>query len=67
MKGDLSVTEARLKRAFELQRFAPNERLQGVIDAAHARTSAREISDEELEWVAGGKQTLPEQPAEPRL
>ena len=61
------MTESKLKNAFELQRFAPNARLQGVIDAAHARLASRELSDEELEWVAGGKQTLPEQPAEPRL
>ena len=61
------MTESKLKNAFELQRFAPNARLQGVIDAAHARVAARELSDEELEWVAGGKQTLPEQPTEPRL
>lgn len=61
------MTESKLKNAFELQRFAPNAHLQGVIDAAHARTSAREISDEELEWVAGGKQTLPDRPGESRL
>lgn len=55
------MTEQKLFQAFDLQRFAPNTRLQGVIDASHARMSARELADDELELVAGGRQ-LPQQP-----
>jgi hypothetical protein len=66
MRGGFSVTGSKLKNAFELQRFAPNARLQGVIDASHARVAARELGDDELEWVAGGKQTLPDQSGQPR-
>jgi hypothetical protein len=48
------MTEKKLSQAFELHRFAPSERLQRVIDASHARMAAREMSDDELELVAGG-------------
>ena len=48
------MTESKLYQAFDLQRFAPNEHLQNVIDASHARMSARELDDDELELVAGG-------------
>ena len=51
------MTEKMLNQAFDLQRFTPNERLQSVIDDSHARMSARELSDAELEFVAGGVQT----------
>ena len=50
------MTRSKLANAFELQRFAPNARLQGVIDASHARVAARELSDDELELVAAGGQ-----------
>ena len=60
------MTESRLYRAFALQRFEPNARLQKVIDDSHARVAARELSEEDLEWVAGGKQTLPDQSSEQR-
>ena len=60
------MTESRLFRAFELQRFAPNPRLQAVIDASHARMEARELREDELELVAGGVQTLPQGSEETR-
>ncbi|MBR4656220.1 MAG: hypothetical protein IKO68_06535 [Oscillospiraceae bacterium] len=46
------MTERLLTQAFALQRFAPSPRLQAVIDASHARTAARELTDEELDLVA---------------
>ncbi len=46
------MTEKRLYQAFDLQRFVPNARLQAVIDASHRRTAARELSDDELDFVA---------------
>ena len=42
------MTEKQLYQAFDLQRFAPSARLQAVIDASHKRTSAQELSDDEL-------------------
>ena len=52
----------KLYQAFDLQRFAPSERLQGVIDASHARMAARELADDELELVSGGVKQLPQEP-----
>lgn len=46
------MIESKLAQAFDLHRFAPNPRLQRVVDRAHARMAARELSDEELEFVA---------------
>ena len=46
------MIESKLYQAFDLQRFAPNPRLQRVIDRTHARMAARELSDEELDFVA---------------
>ena len=48
------MMEKKLSQAFDLQRFAPNAH-------SHARMSARELADDELELVAGGRQ-LPQQP-----
>ena len=62
------MIESKLYQAFDLHRFAPNARLQRVIDRTHARVAARELSDEELDFVAAAGQ--PEQakkPEEPRL
>ncbi len=60
------MTEKTLFRAFDFQRFAGNARLQAVIDAAHARVSARELTDEELDSVAAAgvpeKEKKPEDP-----
>ena len=46
------IMEKRLFQAFDLHRFAPNGRLQRVIDKTHARLTVRELSDDELELVA---------------
>ena len=48
------IIENVLNQAFDLHRFAPNARLQAVIDRTHARMAARELSDDELDNVAGG-------------
>ena len=60
------MTEGMLKNAFELQRFAPNARLQAVIDRSYARYSARELSDDELDFVSAAGQPeqtkVPEEP-----
>jgi len=57
------MTEQLLTQAFALQRFAPNPRLQAVIDAAHARTAVRELTDEELDLVAAaGSKDPPSKP-----
>lgn len=50
------MTESKLYQAFALQRFAPNARLQAVIDRTHARMAARELSDDELDFVAAAGQ-----------
>ena len=47
------MTEKLLYQDFDLQRFMPNVRLQNVVNASHARTTkARELSDDELEYVS---------------
>ncbi len=56
------MTENKLRQAFELQRFAPNARLQAVIDRTHAHLAARELSDDELDFVAAAGQ--PQKPEE---
>ena len=53
------MTEKQLSQAFDSHRFAANARLQAVIDAAHARCAARELTDEELDDVAAAG--IPEQ------
>lgn len=59
------MTEQLLFQAFDLQRFAPQSRLQAVIDASHARTEARELTDDELDFVAAaGATELPTKPKE---
>ena len=57
------MTERLLSQAFELQRFARNPRLQAVIDRSHARMAARELSDDELDFVAAAG--TPEQSKKP--
>ncbi len=44
--------EERLIRLFDFQGFEGNADLQAVIDAVHARYSARELSDDEADFVA---------------
>ncbi len=51
------MTESKLYQAFDLHRFAPNPRLQRVIDRTHARMASRELSDEELDFVAAAGPT----------
>ena len=46
------MTEKRLYRVFDLQRFEENSRLKSVIDAAHRRMNDRELDDDELDEVA---------------
>lgn len=46
------MTEKRLLQAFDYQRIEGNARLKAVIDAAHRRTSARELTEDELDLVA---------------
>ena len=61
------MTERLLHQAFERQRFAPNNRLQAVIDSAHARMAERELTDDELDRVvAAGVPEPSPQPKEPR-
>ena len=42
----------KLKQLFGYQAFAGNPELQQVIDSVHARHSVRELSLDEMEWVA---------------
>lgn len=58
------MTEKQLYQAFGLQRFAPNARLQAVIDKAHARLAARELDDDELELVSAAGIKEPEKKPE---
>ena len=44
--------EKKLRSLFDFQKYEGNPALQQVIDSVHARHSARELSLEELEWVA---------------
>ena len=48
----MEMTENMLFQAFDLQRFAENERLRSVIDRSHARMKGRELSDDDLDLVA---------------
>ncbi len=48
----MEMTENMLFQAFDLQRFAENERLCSVIDRSHARMKGRELSDDDLDLVA---------------
>ena len=47
----MDKTENMLYQAFDLQRFAENERLRGVIGRSHARMKGRELSDDDLDLV----------------
>ena len=55
--------ENKLKTLFDYQKFAGNADLRQVIDSVHARyavsnakSSARELSLDEMEWVAAAGQ-----------
>ncbi len=43
--------ETKLSVLFDFQRFEKNADLQAVIDAVHARYTARKLTDEEAELV----------------
>ena len=61
------MTEKRLFRAFDFQRFEKNARLQKVIDAAHRRIEERELTDDERDWVAAaGSPESAEKPGKTR-
>ncbi len=44
--------EKTLKRLFDFQKFEGNEDLQSVIDSVHARYAVKELSLDEMEFVA---------------
>ena len=41
-----------LKSLFDFQKFEGNPALQQVIDSVHARYAVRELSLDEMDWVA---------------
>ena len=43
--------ETKLSLLFDYQKYVKNPDLQAVIDAVHARYTARKLSDEEADWV----------------
>lgn len=44
--------EGVLKSLFDYQKFEGNAELQSVIDSVHARYAVKELSMDEMEWVA---------------
>ena len=44
--------EGKLKSLFDYQKFEGNPALQQVIDSVHARYAVKELSLDEMEWVA---------------
>ncbi len=59
------MTEKELFRAFDYQRFVGNTRLQAVIDMTHRRQAVRELTDEELDFVAAAGVPKTQKPKEP--
>ena len=52
--------EGKLKALFDYQRFEGNPALRQVIDEVHSRHTARELSLDEMNWVAAaGVPTIP--------
>ena len=53
--------EKRLQQLFDYQRFEENARLSAVINSVKARYNKRELSEDDLEWVAaaGNPDLLP--------
>ncbi len=51
--------EKKIGLLFDYQKYEKNADLQAVIDAVHARYSAKKLSDDEVEFVAaaGGSET----------
>ncbi len=54
--------EGKLKALFDYQKFEENSALQSVIDSVHSRYTVKELSLDEMEWVAaaGIPETKPE-------
>lgn len=54
--------EGKLKALFDYQKFEENSALQSVIDSVHSRYAVKELSLDEMEWVAaaGIPETKPE-------
>lgn len=46
------MTKTKLKNLFDYQHFENDLRLQKIIDGVHRRVEERELSDEELDFVA---------------
>ena len=44
--------EGKLKALFDYQKFEENSALQSVIDSVHSRYAVKELSLDEMEWVA---------------
>ena len=44
--------EGKLKTLFDYQKFESNSALQSVIDSVHSRYAVKELSLDEMEWVA---------------
>lgn len=44
--------EGKLKALFDYQKFEGNSALQSVIDSVHSRYAVKELSLDEMEWVA---------------
>ena len=44
--------EAKLKALFDYQKFEGNPALQSVIDSVHSRYAMKELSLDDMEWVA---------------
>ena len=44
--------EGKLKTLFDYQKFEGNSALQSVIDSVHSRYAVKELSLDEMEWVA---------------
>ena len=44
--------EGKLKALFDFQKYEGNPALQSVIDSVHSRYAVKELSLDEMEWVA---------------
>ena len=44
--------EKKISLLFDFQKYEKNADLQAVVDAVHARYSARQLTDDEAEWVS---------------
>ena len=51
--------EGKLKALFDFQKYEGNPALQSVIDSVHSRYAVKELSMDEMEWVAAAG--IPEQ------